>query len=204
MGTLYRKCCENCDTAQNVTYEGFVGAAISDGGKPGDIMSEGYLAYLRTDNDLVTLPHPLEESALEGAGGSWNSATLSGRILSFTNLICTDCGTINTTASVHSGSLGCITGLVAATSTIAATLWLLHFHWLIEVGLVWLAMFGPMFACDFYVRRRYSKNAAPYKFVRCIKCGGDSAIALSSRQNRKLPCEKCGQDSVTLTIAGKS
>lgn len=204
MGTLYRKCCENCDSIQNVTFDGFVGAVVSDGGKPGDIMSEGYLAYLRADNDLVTLPHPVEESTLKDAGGSWNSATLSGRILRFTNLICTDCGAINTTASVDSGTLGCITGLVFFASMIAASKWHFNFHWLITVCLGWLAMCGPMLAWSFYLRRRYGKNAVPYKFVRCIKCGGGSAVALRSCQNQNLPCEKCGQNSVTLTIAGRS
>lgn len=204
MGVLYCKSCQHCDTRQNITFAGFVAAVITNRDACGDIIPEDYLAFLRSDHDLVVLPHPLEASSLKGAGGSWNNAVRNGRILRFVNLVCTDCGTINTTAQVHSGGLGCFTGLIAAILAVGANVWLLQLHWTLEFGVVWLALCAPGLACDVYVRRRHANSAAPYQFVGCTNCGGDAAIPLSAAKSRKLPCAKCGQNSVTISYAGKS
>lgn len=204
MGVLYRKSCSHCDTRENVTFDGFVGAAINKRELPGQIIAAGHLAYLAPEGNLIVLPHPIEGLALAGAGGKWNSACINGKILSITKLICTDCGTLNSTARVHSGGLGCATGLVAAVLMIAADVWLLQLPLFIEIALVWVALFGPGLIVDSYIRLRYARNAEPFRFRRCENCGGTNAIPLTSNRSQSLPCNQCGQKSVTITFAGKS
>lgn len=210
MGLLYRKYCENCDSQQKVTFDGFAGAVISDNVSSGEVLSEWYLAYLKFNNELIVLPHPVEESTLNSrCGTSMNKATLKGRILSITNLICCSCGTINTTASLKTGtSHGCITGLVLALIMIAVNIWVLDLYWGIEYMLVWLALLAPLLLCgflgDFYINRRYSQNAMPFKFQNCKNCGSSDAIPLHAAKSRKFMCPKCGEQSVTITIAGRS
>jgi hypothetical protein len=204
MGTLFRIRCDQCDTKQNITFDGFAGAAIMHGGVPGDILPQGYLAYVRSEDEIKVLPHPIETLSLEGAGGSWTSATLNGQILSFTNLICTNCGTINTTACVHSGALGCTTGIAAGILMIVANATVVEAPFLLKLALVWLAFFAPMLVCDFYVRRRHSKKAIPYRFSGCTNCGSEAAIPFAKATKVNLPCRKCGQNTATISFAGKS
>jgi hypothetical protein len=204
MGTLYRKHCENCDLKQNVTFDGFAGAAITEPEEPGDIISGSYLVYLQEEGEPVVLAHPAESSMLHKAGGSWTSATLNGRILRFINLICTDCGTINTTARVDAAGLGCFLGLLTVILAILVNSFLLEVHRHLEFGLVWAAFFGPGITCNWYVRLRHGRNAIPYQFVRCDNCDGNDAIPITASKKRKFPCERCGEKSVTITIAGMS
>lgn len=187
-----------------MAFEGFAGAAVFDNERSGEIVAEGYLAYLRGNDDVVILPHPIEEECLKEAGGSWKSATLDGRILSFMNLLCTECGAINKTADVHASGLGCLTGIAASVLMIVANYWLIHAHWLIELGLVWVALFAPMIACDFFVRRRHADRANPFRFTQCHECGSRKAIPFANAMKRRLPCRRCGRPSVVITIAGKS
>jgi hypothetical protein len=159
---------------------------------------------LRDDRELIVLPHPIESTSLKSADGSWASAALNGRILWFTNLICSGCGEINKTACVRSGGLGCTTGIASGGLMIAVNLLFLKAHWLIELVLFWLALLAPSVACDFYVRNRHSDKAAPYIFSQCTNCGGTDAIPLAAAKDRKLPCARCGRESVEITIAAKS
>lgn len=61
MGVLYRKHCKNCDTSQNVSFDGFVGATVTDN-RPGEIVAAGHAAYIKHDGDrrylveIVDLP----------------------------------------------------------------------------------------------------------------------------------------------------
>jgi hypothetical protein len=203
MGTLFRIRCEECDSKENVTFDGFVGAVLRDRGAPGVILPDGYLVYRDPKGEVRILPHPIETSALEAAGGSWTSATLDGRILRFTNLICTQCGTLNKTASISDGSLGCSTGLVAAAVVIAVNFYFDN-HWWLELTFVWLALIIPQLACGVYVRWRHADKAAKYQFSQCVNCGSEDATTLIDATHEKLPCPKCGRHSVTISIAGKS
>lgn len=90
MGVLYRKPCSDCDSRQNVMFDGFVGAVVTDDASTGDIITAGYLVYLRSPGEQVVLPHPIETATLKGAGGSWTSAMFNRKILQVSNLFCHD------------------------------------------------------------------------------------------------------------------
>ena len=204
MGVLFRITCDTCHSRPNVTFDGFVGAALNDADKPGDIVADGYLAYLTQEGELIVLPHPMESSRLASAGGSWTKSGLNGQILRFTNLICHDCGTINKTAEIHSSGLGCTTGFYAGIATIALNIWLFDLPRWVEFGLFWASLMLPMLLADWYVRRKHSCNAIPYQFTNCVNCNGTDASALTANRNKKLPCVKCGEKSVTISFGGKS
>ncbi len=206
MGTLYRKFCPACDgdADTNVTFDGFVGAAITNSRRGGEIVSEGHVAYIADNGDLVPLPHPIESDALAAAGGTWDDAAIHGRLLYIHNLICADCGTQNTTASLHVGGAGCVTGLVLAAIMILCNLFLFRLHPIIEIILIWIAMFAPSMLIDRYVRFRYHTNAVPHQTNRCDACSGCKLMPLTFVLKRSVQCPRCRQKTLTIEIAGRS
>lgn len=206
MGTLYRKFCPACDgnADTNVTFDGFVGAAITNSRSGGEIVSEGHVAYIADNGDLVPLPHPMESEALAAAGGTWGDAAIHGRLLYIHNLICADCGTPNTTASLHVGGEGCGTGLVLAAIMILCNILLFKLHPIIEAMLVCIAMFAPAMLIELYVRFRYHPNVVPHQTNRCVACGGCKLMPLSFVQKRCVPCPRCRQETLTIEIVGRS
>jgi hypothetical protein len=204
MGALSRIRCELCAEPQQVTFEGFAGAVVIGGESTGKIVTEHYLVYLRGNDDLVELPHPIEERSLREAGGAWTTAAREGRILCFTNLLCEDCGANSKTAEISTGALGCTTGLAAGFVAAAANYWLIDLHWLTELGFVYVAMFAPTLACGWYFARRHAERAAPFRFSRCHECGSTRGVSLSAAQKKRFPCRQCGERSVLVTFAGRS
>lgn len=204
MGELYCKSCSNCDALQNVTFDGFVGGLITDDAATGEIITADYLVYLKSPDEQVVLPHPIETSILNDAGGSWNDAMLHGKILQISNLICHDCGAMNATARLHTSGLGCTSGLFAAAVAIVMNVFVFDLHSALEYALVWIALIAPTFMADRYVQFRHENNAAPHLFRTCVNCGGTNALPLSASGNAQLPCVECGKESVTITLAGKS
>lgn len=204
MGTLFRITCDHCDTKTNVTFDGFVGAALTEFDKPGEIVSDGYVAYLSPQGKLVVLPHPLESSSLAAAGGSWNRSSLSGRLLRFTNLICLDCGALNKTARIHSAGPGCTLMVPMGIATFVLGDWLLPLPTWIMFTLSWVAAAIPPWIEGTYVNMVHGENAAPYRFQHCVQCGGSKAIPLSDSLKKKLPCPKCGERTISISYAGKS
>ncbi len=206
MGTLYRKYCPACDGSAdiNVTFDGFVGAAIADSQRGGEIVSGGHVAYIADTGELVPLPHPIESDALAAAGGTWTSAAIRGRLIYIHNLICTDCGSDNTTASLHTGGTGCTTGLALAAIAIACNVLLFNFHAVVEMVLIWTALFVPSSIVDRYVRIRYRDNATQHQTTRCAQCGSDNLVSLGSSTKVPLPCPRCNQRTMRITVAGRS
>lgn len=86
----------------------------------------------------------------------------------------------------------------------AVCLWNLRLPFPVEVGLVWLALFAPMCVYSLYIRVRYSDNVEPYRLTRCSRCGSGALLPLRKCLGRKLMCPKCGRQSVSVTVAGKS
>lgn len=206
MGTLYRTFCPSCDgNAQtNVTFDGFVGAVITNSKLGGELVSDGYVAYLAENGDLVPLPHPLESASLETAGATWSDAANHGRLLYIHNLVCTDCGAQHTTASLHTGSAGCGVGLALGAAVIACDVLFFSFHPFIEIMLVWMALVAPSVLIDRYVRFRYRENALPHQTHRCSHCGGVHLVSLGSARKGPLPCPRCGKNTMTIEVAGRS
>src|ERR1044072_5088277 len=115
MGTLYHKSCAHCDADRepSITFDGFVGAVVSDRSRGGEIIADGYLAFLNSDRELIPLPHPAEQSTLKQQGETWRHATLNGRLLRIENLVCRDCGEMNSAASLTSiTDAGCLFGVI--------------------------------------------------------------------------------------------
>ncbi|MGN6546787.1 MAG: hypothetical protein ACTHK7_17155 [Aureliella sp.] len=206
MGTLYRKFCPTCDRNRkpDVTFHGFVGAALNHSPMGGEIVSGGYAAYLADDGSLVPLPHPFESRLLRAAGTTLAEAALRGRLLSIHELICADCGAENTTATLRNAGTGCITGLALATIAIACNVLLFSFHPIVEIGLVCMAMFTPELLIDRYLRFRYRKNASPYQTSRCRRCGSGRLLPLSIARKYLWTCPRCKQKSMRIEIAGRS
>ena len=206
MGTVYRKFCPVCDGDRkpNVTFDGFAGAVITDSSRGGEIVSAGHVAYIADSGDLVPLPHPIESHALDAAGGTWTDAAIHGRLIYIHNLICADCGTQNTTASLHIGGTGCITGLILAAVAMACNVLVFNFHPIAKIVLVWVALFAPSLLIDRYVRLRYRENAVPHQTKRCTQCGGGKLVSLASAKKNPLPCPRCNQRAMTIEIAGRS
>lgn len=206
MGTVYRKFCPAChgDAETDVTFDGFAGAVLTHSQRGGEIVSDGYLAYIADSGDLVPLPHPLESRALKAAGGTWTRAEIQGRLIYIHNLICADCGAENTTASLHTGGAGCITGLVLGAVAFACSILLFNLHPIIGIVLAWIAMFAPSFLIDRYVRIRYRDNAVPHQSTRCSQCGGDHLVSLASARRGPFPCPRCHQKTMTIEVAGRS
>jgi hypothetical protein len=206
MGTLYRKICPACDgdTETNVTFDGFAGAAITNPLRGGEIVSDGYLAYIAGNGDLVQLPHPIESHALKAAGGTWNDAATHGRLLYIHNLICADCGTQNTTASLHVGGVGCGTGLVLGAIAISCNILLFKLHPIAAIIIAWIAMLAPSMLIDRYVRFLYHHNAVPHQATRCSACNGCNLVPLTIVRKRPVPCPRCRQKALTIEIAGRS
>lgn len=206
MGTLYCKFCPACDGdgETNVTFDGFAGAAVTSSGRGGEIVSEGYVAYIADSGDLVPLPHPIESHALDTAGGTWTDAAIHGRLIYIHNLICADCGTQTTTASLHVGGTGCVAGLVLAAIAITCNIFLFNLHPVVEIILVWMAMFAPSMVIDRYVRFRYRDNAAPHQNGRCVQCGGSNLFSFATARKGPIPCPRCQQNTMTIEIAGRS
>ena len=205
MGTIYRKYCETCDvdSEQEVSFDGFAGAAILDGNAGGEIISDGYLALLKPTGDLVALPHPVEDFTLTEQGETWGAATWSGRILRVTNLICPDCGAMNTTASLSAHSSGCVFGLIFAGGLVPASIWLLHLPVPLEILMIWSALFIPNLIIWLYLRTRFQANVKPFHFERC-DCGSTKTVSIERARKKRFPCTKCKNKSVRIEIAGRS
>jgi len=207
MPTLYRKYCPTCDpnTETDVTCDGIVGAVITKSRQGGEIISDGYFAYLSDQGDLVPLPHPVESRALQAAAGvTWTQAAIHGRLIHIHNLICTDCGTQSTTATLHTGGAGCIAGLQLAGIAIALNTLVFSFHPIIEVFLVWAAMFAPLLIMDRYIWLRYRGNASSYQTRRCRQCGGSHVRSLARARKYSLCCPRCRQMTMKIEITGRS
>ena len=206
MGTLYRKFCPVCDadTETNLTFDGFVAATATDSRRGGKIISEGYVAFIADSGELIPLPHPLESHSLEAAGGTWTDAAIHGRLLYINNLVCADCGTENTTASLHGEGTGCATGLMLAAITLACNIFLFNFHPIAEFILVGMAMCAPSMLIGRYVRIRYAGNVVPHQSNRCTRCGGSHLLSLASARKNSILCPRCRQKSMTIEIAGIS
>ncbi len=206
MGTLYRKYCPECDgnAEANVTFDGFAGAAIRNPLRGGEIVSQGHVAYIADSGDLVPLPHPIEYQSLDAAGGKWGDAAIHGRLLYIHNLVCADCGTPNTTATLHVGGTGCVTGLVLGSAAIAGNVFLFNLQPAFETFVVFVALFAPSLLIDLYVRIRYRSNAVPYQTKHCTHCGGGRLVPLASAKKRSLHCPRCKQETLTIEIAGRS
>lgn len=206
MGTLYRKFCPRCDggSETNITFDGFAGAALTNAQSGGQIVGDGHVAFIADGGDLVPLPHPIESHALDAAGATWNDAAIHGRLLYIHNLVCIECGTQNTTATLHTGGTGCVAGLACAALAIACNVIWFNLHPLIEIAFVYIALFAPLFLIDRYVRIRYSQNAEPHKTASCIQCGGSELTSLASARKRPLTCPRCKQLTMTIEIAGRS
>jgi len=206
MGTLYRKFCPACDgdAETNVTFDGFAGAALANARRGGEIVSDGHVAFIADNGNLVPLPHPIESQALDAAGGKWNDAAIHGRLLYIHNLICADCGTQNTTASLHVGGTGCVAGLVLAAIVIACNIFVFDLHFIIEIIFVWMAMFAPSMLVDRYVRFRYRANAVTHQTDHCANCGGHNLSSLASARKSSIPCPRCTEGTMSIEIAGRS
>ncbi len=206
MGTLYRKYCVTCDgdDETNVTFDGFAGAAITDSKCGGEIVTNGHVAYLTDDVELVALPHPVESHALQSLGVTWDHAALRGRLIYVHNLICRDCGTANTTASLHTGGVGCLVGLLLAAAMIVINIFLLDLHFIAESVLVWGALFAPSMVIDRYVGFRYRGNAEPFRFRGCNQCNGTNVVSIARARRHQLTCPRCHNDTMNIEIAGKS
>lgn len=206
MGTLYRKFCPSCDRSDetNSTFDGFAGAALTDTGRGGEIVPEGYVGYIADNGELVPLPHPIESQALNAAGGTWNDAAIHGRLLYIHNLICADRGTQNTTASHHVGGTDCIAALVLASIVLTCNIFLFNLHSLIEIMFVCIAMLAPSTLIDRYVRFRYRANAVLHQNEHCDMCGNENLLSLATAQKSSLPCPRCSVGTMSVKIAGRS
>lgn len=206
MGILFRKYCPTCDcnTETNVTFDGFAGAAITDSWQGGEIVSDGHLAYIADDGHLVPLPHPIEGYALHAAGATWTRAAIHGRLIYIGNLICTDCGAQNTTATLHTGGLGCVPGILLAGIAIACNILVFSFHPIIEAFFVWMAAFAPPWLIDRCIWLRYRENAHPYQTDGCSQCGGRRVLSLANARNSSVYCPRCKQKTMTIEVAGRS
>lgn len=205
MGTIYRKYCDKCDadSAQDISFDGFAGAAITNNSEGGKIISEGYLALLNPAGMLIPLPHPIESSALHQQGETWSGATRTGRILRVTNLICSDCGAMNTTADLSASAYGCGFGLILSIGLIAANTWYLKLPVFIASLMIWAGLILPHLMIDAYLRMRFRANVRPFRFKRCT-CGSRKAISIARAGKKLFPCKRCGEKSVRIEIAGRS
>jgi hypothetical protein len=207
MGTLYHKSCTDCDVdrEQSVTFNGFAGAVLSGRARGGEIIADGYLAFLNSEGELVPLPHPVEQSTLEQQGETWRRAALNGRLLRIHNPICRDCGRMNSAASLTSiTDAGCLLGVISALVMVAVNSWLLKLPSFAEYLLFWLALLAPSTAIWIYVWVRFHKSAQRFRFAKCHGCGSRNGISLGRAVGKSLPCNRCGRNTMRISVAGRS
>ena len=90
--------------------------------RPGDLdvcCSDSALMYRGDDGELVGLPHPGEQRALEGLGGDWDSALEQGRLIAKTYKFCTACGVVNDDARVLQEEGFCGAVLIALLASVS-------------------------------------------------------------------------------------
>jgi hypothetical protein len=205
MPLVYLLHCEQCDAEgdSEITYDGFVGASLIASRNGGKIVTSHFPAYLNEEDVLIALPHPLEASTLEEQGVTWSQARFSGRLFGVTILICQNCGALN-----HSPKLNTSAGCLAPIACYGITFALLRLLTSIPVAFIALLAMIPVGLPDlllrYWLNSRYRDRVARHAFKGCHRCGSTDTKAVEDCVNKRVVCEKCGNKSSHLTVAGIS
>jgi hypothetical protein len=205
MPLLYLLHCEQCDAEgdSEITYDGFVGASLIASENGGKIVTSHFVAYLNDEETMIALPHPIESSTLEAQGVTWSQAMFSGRLFGVEIVICQQCGALN-----HAPKLNTWAGCLAPIACYAITFSLLRLLTSIPTEFIAILAMVPMALPDIFVRywlnSRYRDRVARHTFKGCHRCGSAVARAVEGCVNKRVVCEKCGNQSCHVTVAGIS
>jgi hypothetical protein len=205
MSTIYRAVCTHCHHAPEMSDGGLVAYATFDGRSDGSILPGGYLAFRRDDGEIVPLPHPLEDATLRENGGSWGSASRSGRLLCVTYKVCTACGTLHKEMRVHwNVHAGCIGALLAAAATVLVCTQLLSLPFLCALKWVFIMPFAFLGIGSLLCRLRWRSVNASMRLARCSACGGSRFCTVDQATRRAMMCPNCKTRSMVYSMAGRS
>jgi predicted Zn-ribbon and HTH transcriptional regulator len=164
------------------------------------------------NRQIVVLGHPLEDSILQEIGFTYQSASLQGRMMKVTPVVCQDCGTIYQIRRVFSGDnaiglSGCLWVLVIS-AIIGITVGWMRQSILLGLGTIWLGaglIFGLIdFSIDRFVRWRFKKRVKEFdRSSGCPECSS-KRYATSTMFWRRLPCIACGKKAVRIRMTGIS
>ena len=182
------------------------GLVILDGLADGQLLTDSYQALLVGD-DIISLPHPLEQSTLEQHRQTYLSASLAGVLLAVQRRICLGCGSVfDDPRLAFSPAAGCLPALSCAVITFVV----LHFGFARPASASLLAAFGAFLfvmlvfslAADLYLRFRFSHRYRSIRRPRCATCRDAGSITLAGGSGRSTPTGDGRQ--IRVTIAGRS
>lgn len=203
MPTVFRITCSNCGKHQETTGE-VAGFFSPDGKTGGQVIPEGFLALKLPDGNFLCLPHPIEGSALENNGYSFDRAIKEGCLFSISFKVCTECGQLHEEKQHVSSNRGCLPAMVAVLAFMLTLRFVLDFTWSASF-LSSLVFTLILLALAEYVHSlRWNKENALLKVVCCSRCNKPNMKSLGQLSGKTIPCPFCGRRSVQIDIAGRS
>ena len=200
MPVIYQGHCSSCDYESPTISDGHCGAVIAH-----DPSKISEYAVHPTDNRIVVLMHPLEQSIIEDHGYTYASATFQGRYLTIKDYFCKSCGHVYETRRLSSANLvfGCLPPLLVAI-VVGATIGYIRSSFVDGFFAGMFATFVAWFVIDWLVgigiRIRYADRNREFRIARvCPRCGSRRAAT-----GGRLPCPQCKQNSMKVKAVGMS
>lgn len=213
MPTLYQGICSECGHKTAIMPEWY-GAVLLDepvtklqGQVAGATLHvQGAIAEA-TDDRLLVLAHPIEDSILSTTGYSWSDLVWQGRYVVVSNVACRDCGNVFSIRRLGvPGAVGCLPALLVG-SACGIAIWMSKGS--VADGLItgfvvlFVALLILELAAGLFVKYRHAARAnALASEKQCPVCQSVNAIRIN--RTKKTPCPACHRRSQTFHLAGIS
>ena len=164
------------------------------------------------DPHLIILAHPGESRILAKLGFTFQTAALSGRLVSVSKVFCKECGQSFEIRHLTTGLgvFGCFgfVILVALAIPVGVGIALLVDNWIgCIAGFVTLGLLSAAVdsAVTKFILSRYAERAKRVATsARCPACGSREFGTPVELQREPIPCRACGQREVRFKMIGKS
>ena len=185
---------------------GVAGAVVTDAGRGGGRIMPGEYWALSVDDDLVPLPHPVEESTIRRHGETFFSASWKGRLVRVQNRICMRCGHVfdSPRLSFVPGA-GCLPGCLLAVA-VMAYLMLVADQSFVRAAVAGYLVFFCVFvltswAGGMLVRWRFADRDRSLSQASCPSCQSTDSRSLARTAGRRVTI---GEEWVEVSSAGRS
>ena len=203
MPLVYRLQCENC--GKSPTVKGVLaGWVTTDGGKAGVILPESYLAVKLNSGELECLPHPVEQSTLEGLGFKWATAAKEGRLVTVTFKICEQCGSLNEEGQIRDPRGGCLVAVISAAIVVIALKLFASTRWPAALFVAYLTMLSVFGAVAISNWLRWRGGNLRLRLKSCSHCQGVEFLTIRQATRKAVICQHCRTQNVRCKAAGIS
>jgi len=208
MPSIIRAHCADCDSEGRPTpdWKGFSAYVTEKKPASGRLLASEYLAVLTEGGEIICLPHPLEWARLRSLGYSWFKASVTGRLLEVTPVVCDDCGDLSEQKRIvfRLGYSGCLVEFLPAVGVFILLKKFGGYTAFTALLVACGACFGPWLLLRVVLRLHFKKRQSELAVHECKHCHSHKLLTISQATRLVVVCPRCHLRSMHYEYVGKS